>query len=131
MTTVSAKTWYRRNARALGAMRLSTVMSGSFDLLSIPVLIFILVYNCRQNAAAINATLNDVVAKTKLASIEDAKNLIDPVAGTLTLLAAVAAEDPEAFRKEESRHLCSTGRLPRRHRSMRPMSASRTVTIVS
>jgi adenylate cyclase len=63
------------------------------------------VYNYRQNAAAINATLNDVVAKTKQASIEDVQNLIDPVAATLTLLAAVAAEDPEAFRTEESRDL--------------------------
>src|SRR5215831_9957764 len=88
-----------------GAVRLSAVMSGLFVLLSIPVLIFILVYNYRQNAAAINATLNDVVAKTKQASIEDAQNLIDPVAATLTLLAAVAAQDPEAFRKEESRDL--------------------------
>src|SRR5262245_17660861 len=94
-----------RNARAFGALRLSAVMSGLFVLLSIPVLIFILVYNYRQNAAAINATLNDVVAKTKQASIEDAQNLIDPVAATLTLLAAVAAQDPEAFRKEESRDM--------------------------
>jgi class 3 adenylate cyclase len=94
-----------RNARAFGAMRLSAVISGLFVLLSIPVLIFILVYNYRQNSAAINATLNDVVAKTKQASIEDAENLINPVAATLTLLAAIAAEDPEAFKKEESRDL--------------------------
>ena len=93
------------NARTFGAVRLSAVMSGLFVLLSIPVLIFILVYNYRQNAAAINATLNDVVGKTKLASIEDAENLINPVAATLTLLAAVAAEDTETFRKEESRDL--------------------------
>jgi class 3 adenylate cyclase/ABC-type nitrate/sulfonate/bicarbonate transport system substrate-binding protein len=99
------RTLYRRKARPLGAMRLSFVMSGVFVLLSIPVLIFILTYNYRQNAAAINATLRDVVAKTKQASIEDVQNLIDPVAATLSLLAAVAAEDPEAFRKEESRDL--------------------------
>jgi class 3 adenylate cyclase/ABC-type nitrate/sulfonate/bicarbonate transport system substrate-binding protein len=96
---------HRRNSRALGAMRLSAVMSGLFVLLSIPVLIFILVYNYRQNAAAINATLNDVVAKTRQASIEDAENLINPVAATLTQLAATAAEEPELFRREESRDL--------------------------
>ena len=96
---------YRRNARALGAMRLSAVMSGVFVLLSIPVLIFILAYNYRQNAAAINATLNDAIAKTKQASFEGAQNLIDPVAATLALLAAAAAEDPAGFRKEESREL--------------------------
>ncbi len=104
---VGAVGWilYRRNARVFRAMRLNTVMSGLFVLLSIPVLIFILVYNYRQNAAAINATLSDAVAKTKLASIEDAENLINPVAATLGLLATVAVEDPDAFRKEESRDL--------------------------
>jgi adenylate cyclase len=96
---------FYRNARAFGAMRLNAVMAGLFVLLSIPVLIFILVYNYRQNAAAINATLNDVVARTKQASIEDAENLINPVAGTLTLLAAVAADNPETFRNEEGREL--------------------------
>jgi adenylate cyclase len=96
----------RRNTpKAIAALRLSAAMSGLFVLLSIPVLIFILVYNYERNSAAINATLNDVVTKTKRASIEDAKNLIDPVAGTLELVAAFAAEDPEHFRKEESREL--------------------------
>jgi adenylate cyclase len=89
----------------LSALRLSAAMSGLFVLLSIPVLIFILVYNYERNSAAINATLNDVVAKTKQASIEDAKNLIDPVATTLGLIAALAAEDPQFFRKEDSREL--------------------------
>src|SRR5262249_23873460 len=104
---VSALGWilYRWNARVFRTLRLSSVMSGLFVLLSIPVLIFILVYNYWQNAAAINVTLNDVVAKTKLASIEDAENLINQVAATLSLLAAVAAEGPDAFKKEESRDL--------------------------
>jgi len=86
-------------------VRLSAVMSGLFVLLSIPVLIFILAYNYRQNAAAINATLNDVVTKTKQVSIEDAENLINPVAATLRLLAAAAAESPERFRNEASRDM--------------------------
>ena len=80
-------------------------MSGLFVLLSIPLLIFILAYNYWQNSATINATLNDVVAKTKRASIDDAQSLINPVAATLELLASVAAEDPETFKKEESRGL--------------------------
>ncbi len=96
---------YRGNAPALGTMRLSAVMAGLFVLLSIPVLVFILVYNYRQNAAAINTTLNDVVAKTKQASIEDGQNIVNPVAATLALLAAVASEDPAVFRKDESRNL--------------------------
>jgi class 3 adenylate cyclase/ABC-type nitrate/sulfonate/bicarbonate transport system substrate-binding protein len=94
---------YRRLARAIGALRLSAAMSGLFVLLSIPVLIFILAYNYWQNSATINATLNDVVAKTKRASLDDAQILINPVAATLELLASVAAEAPESFKKEESR----------------------------
>ena len=93
-----------QNART-PVVRLSAVMSGLFVLLSIPVLIFILVYNYRQNVAAINVTLNDVVTKTKQVSIGEAGNLINPVAATLTLVAAVAAEVPEEFRKEASRDL--------------------------
>ncbi len=94
-----------RKARAFGAIRLSAVMSGLFVLLSIPVLVFILVYNYRQNAAAINTTLNDVVAKTRQVSIEEAGNLINPVAATLRLLAAAAAKDPAGFRDEASRDM--------------------------
>ncbi len=94
---------YRRLARATGALRLSAAMSGLFVLLSIPVLIFILAYNYWQNSATINATLNDVVAKIKRASIDDAQSLINPVAATLEFLASVAAEDTETFKKEESR----------------------------
>ncbi len=94
---------YRRLARTIGALRLSAAMSGLFVLLSIPVLVFILAYNYWQNSATINATLNDVVAKTKRASIDNAQNLINPVAATLELLASVAAEAPETFKKEESR----------------------------
>ncbi|RZN30876.1 ABC transporter substrate-binding protein [Bradyrhizobium sp. Leo121] len=96
---------YRRIAPAIGALRLSAAMSGLFVLLSIPALIFILAYNYWQNSATINATLNDVVAKTKRASIDDARGLINPVEATLELLASFAAEDPEIFKKEESREL--------------------------
>ena len=73
--SVSVLGWilYRRNARVFVELRLSGVMSGLFALLSIPVLIFILVYNYQQNSGAINATLNDVVTKTKQASIEEAE----------------------------------------------------------
>jgi adenylate cyclase len=106
VVVVIALAWtFYRNARAFGAMHLSVVMAGLFVLLSIPVLIFILVYSYRQNAAAINATLNEAVVKTRQAGIEDAENLINPVAGTLTLLAAVAADNPETFRNEEGREI--------------------------
>jgi class 3 adenylate cyclase/ABC-type nitrate/sulfonate/bicarbonate transport system substrate-binding protein len=96
---------YRRQGRAFRALRLNAVMSGLFVLLSIPVLIFILLYNYYQNAAAIKATLREQISKTKQFSIEDAQNLINPVAATLAMLAARASEDPDAFRKEASREL--------------------------
>jgi adenylate cyclase len=92
-------------ARAFGALRLSAVMSALFVLLSIPVLIFILVYNYRQNAAAINATLNEVVANTKQASIENAQSMIHGVAATARVLAEVGAADPAFFRTEQSRQI--------------------------
>jgi class 3 adenylate cyclase/ABC-type nitrate/sulfonate/bicarbonate transport system substrate-binding protein len=95
----------RWGARAFAGLRLSVVMSGLFVVVSIPVLILILLFNFQQNEAAIRARLNDEVAKTKRASIEDAENLVLPVASALELLAAVAADNPEAFRQEESRDL--------------------------
>jgi class 3 adenylate cyclase/ABC-type nitrate/sulfonate/bicarbonate transport system substrate-binding protein len=96
---------YRRHERTLGALGLNAAMSGLFVLLSIPVLIFILLYNYHQNSATIKATLQDKVARTKQSSLDEAENLINPVAATLTLLAAVAADNPETFRNEESREL--------------------------
>lgn len=59
-----------RILRDYGTIRLSVVMSALFVLLSIPVLIFILLYNYYKNASAIEATLADEVAKTKQVSIE-------------------------------------------------------------
>jgi adenylate cyclase len=95
----------RRLARAFGALRLSAVMSALFVCLSIPVLIFILLYNYHVNSAAIAVALNNEVAKTNQASIENAENLIYPVANTLRLLAGVASADPITFRREESRDI--------------------------
>ena len=95
---------YRWGGRAFAGPRLSVVMSGLFVVVSIPVLILILLFNFQRNEAAIRARLNDEVAKTKRASIEDAENLVLPVAGALELLAASAANQ-EVFKQEESRDL--------------------------
>jgi ABC-type nitrate/sulfonate/bicarbonate transport system substrate-binding protein len=96
---------YHRYGRKFGALGLNAVMSGLFVLLSIPVLIFILLYNYHETSAAIKATLKDDVAKTKQVSLEEAANLFNPVAATLGLLAATAADNPETFKKEEGRDL--------------------------
>ena len=96
---------YRRHGRTLGALGLNAVMSGLFVLLSIPVLIFILLYSYHQNSASIKATLREEVSKAKQGSLEEAENLINPVAATLSMLAAIAADNPDTFRNEESREL--------------------------
>ena len=90
---------------ALATPKLSAVMSLLFVSLSIPILVFILVYNYHKTSAAIFATLHDEVAKTRLATIESVQNLIQPVGTTLRLLAEVVASDPAAFRTEQSREL--------------------------
>ena len=80
-------------------------MSLLFVCLSIPILVFILVFNYSRTSAAIIATLHSQVAETRLATVESAQNLVEPVASTLRLLAEVAARDPAFFRTEQSRDL--------------------------
>ena len=74
-----------------------------FVSLSIPILIFILVYTYNRTSAAIIANLHDQVAKTRTATVDSAQNLIQPVASTLRLLAGMVATDPSVFRTEQSR----------------------------
>ena len=93
----------RRIKAALGTPKLNAVMSVLFVCLSIPVLIFILLYNYRTNAVSIASMLRENVAKTTQASIENTENFIQPIAGALRLLAAAAANDPGFFRTEQSR----------------------------
>src|SRR5262245_18559168 len=90
---------------ALANPKLSAVMSLVFVSLSIPILVFILVYNYQRTSAVIIATLHEEVAKTRLATVESAQNLIQPVAGTVRLLAEVAASEPSFFKTEPSRDL--------------------------
>jgi adenylate cyclase len=63
-------------------------MAVLFVCLTIPVLIFIMLYNYQKNAAAIAVTLDQAVGKTLQVSIENAENLINPVVGTLGCLRA-------------------------------------------
>lgn len=88
---------------ALVTPKLSAVMSLLFVSLSIPILIFILVYNYNRTSTAIIATLHEQVARTRTVTVDGAQSLIQPVAGTLQLLAGVVASDPSLFRKEQSR----------------------------
>jgi adenylate cyclase len=87
---------------ALKRPKLSVIMAGFLVCLSIPVLIFILVYNYYRNSEAIIATLHEEVAKTSRASKENVEAMIGGVAATLRLLADVTAADPAFFRTGRS-----------------------------
>jgi adenylate cyclase len=82
--------------------KLSAIMAGFFVCLSIPILIFILLYNYHRNSEAIIAILHEDVAKTSRASMENVEAMIGGVAATLRLLAEVTAADPDFFRTGKS-----------------------------
>src|SRR5712672_4516198 len=85
--------------------RLSLIMSLLFIGLSIPVLIFILIYNYNKNSAGIVSILNEAVAQTSQAGVERTQDLIENTESPLRFLAELAAADPGYFRTEQSRDL--------------------------
>jgi class 3 adenylate cyclase/ABC-type nitrate/sulfonate/bicarbonate transport system substrate-binding protein len=89
----------------IGRPRLSLIMSLLFIGLSIPILIFILIYNYNKNSAGMVSILNEAVAQTSHASVEHTETLIENTEGPLRFLAEVAAADPGYFRTEQSRDL--------------------------
>jgi ABC-type nitrate/sulfonate/bicarbonate transport system substrate-binding protein len=70
--------------------RLSLIMSLLFIGLSIPVLIFILIYNYNKNSAGMVAILNDAVAQTSQAGIERTENLIESTESPLRVSSALS-----------------------------------------
>ena len=82
--------------------KLSAIMAGFFVCLTIPILIFILLYNYHRNSETMIAILHEDVGKTSRASIENVEAMIGGVAATLRLLAQVTAADPAFFRTERS-----------------------------
>jgi class 3 adenylate cyclase/ABC-type nitrate/sulfonate/bicarbonate transport system substrate-binding protein len=91
--------------RFAGRPRLSLIMSLLFIGLSIPVLIFILIYNYNKNSAGMVAILNDAVAQTSQAGIERTENLIESTESPLRFLAEVTSSDPGYFRTDQSNDL--------------------------
>ena len=89
----------------MGRPRLSLIMSLLFIGLSIPILIFILIYNYNKNSAGMVSILNEAVVQTSQASVERTESLIDNTESPLRFLAVVAAADPGYFRTEQSRDL--------------------------
>jgi len=101
---VGAFLLYRRaNAAVVNQFRLSYVMAGLFVCLSIPILIFILVFNHQKNSEAIVSVLQEQIGKSRSATIESIENLMRSVGGVLGLLAESAAAQPSFFRTEDSR----------------------------
>jgi class 3 adenylate cyclase/ABC-type nitrate/sulfonate/bicarbonate transport system substrate-binding protein len=101
LNRVSALPFFER----IGRPRLSLIMSLLFIGLSIPILIFILIYNYNKNSAGMVSILNEAVAQTSHASVERTETLIENTEGPLRFLAEVAAADPGYFRTEQSRDL--------------------------
>jgi class 3 adenylate cyclase/ABC-type nitrate/sulfonate/bicarbonate transport system substrate-binding protein len=89
----------------MGRPRLSLIMSLLFIGLSIPILIFIMVYNYNKNSAGIVSILNEAVAQTSQSGVERTQDLIENTESPLRFLAEVAAADPGYFRTEQSRDL--------------------------
>ena len=85
--------------------RLSLIMSLLFIGLSIPVLIFILIYNYNKNSDGIVSILNEAVAQASQAGVERTQDLIDNTESSLRFIAELAATDPGYFRTEQSRDL--------------------------
>ena len=91
--------------RTMGRPRLSLIMSLLFIGLSIPILIFILIYNYTRNSSAIVSSLNAAVTQTSQAGVERTQALIESTEAPLRFLAAIAAADPIYFRSEHSNDL--------------------------
>ena len=103
------RSFYKRIKRRLELLlkepKLSVLMAALFVGLTIPILVFILVYGYHRNAEAINATLREQVAKTRQQSIETTEGMIDGVSGTVRIVAEVVAADPDLFRTDKSREV--------------------------
>lgn len=91
------------NKAFVNQFRLSYLMAGLFVCLSIPILIFILVFNHQTNSEAIVSILHEQIGKSRSATIESIEKLMRSVGGVLGLLAESAAAQPSYFRTEESR----------------------------
>jgi class 3 adenylate cyclase/ABC-type nitrate/sulfonate/bicarbonate transport system substrate-binding protein len=90
---------------AMRRLRLSLIMSLLFIGLSIPVLIFILIYNYTKNSAGMVSILNEAVAQASRAGVERTQDLIENTESPLRFLAEVASADPGYFRTEQSNDL--------------------------
>jgi class 3 adenylate cyclase len=92
-------------AASLGKPKLSAVMSLLFVGLSVPILTLILIFTYYKNSAEIISIRDREVTQTRQVSVESTQEFINPIVGTLRLLAGMAAADPDLFRTKASREL--------------------------
>jgi class 3 adenylate cyclase/ABC-type nitrate/sulfonate/bicarbonate transport system substrate-binding protein len=94
---------HRGTGRAWPKPRFGHLMSFLFVGLSVPILIFILIYSYQRNSETILATLQKSVEKTSELSVDRLDGMVRRVASVLRMLADKAATQPDYFRTEESR----------------------------
>ena len=86
-------------------IKLQISISMLFMILILPVLVLIMTYSYYANSRSLILLGNTQIERAKDDSIYVATNLLEPVAGTLRIIAQVAASDPGYFRTEQSRDL--------------------------
>src|SRR3984893_18350228 len=86
-------------------IRLQLSIPMLFMILILPVLVLIMTYSYYANSRSLILLGNTQIERAKDDSIYVATNLLEPVAGTLRIIAQVAASDPGYFRTEQSRDL--------------------------
>src|SRR6266853_488875 len=86
-------------------VRLQLSISMLFMILILPVLALIMFYSYRENSRNLISLANVQIERARDDSIAVATNLVEPVSGTLRMIAEIAASNPAYFRTEQSRDL--------------------------
>src|SRR6267154_4901445 len=86
-------------------IRLQLSISMLFMILILPVLAIIMSYSYYENSRNLISLANVQIERARDDSIAVATNLLEPVSGTLRMIAEIAASNPAYFRTEQSRDL--------------------------
>jgi class 3 adenylate cyclase len=86
-------------------IKLQISISMLFMILILPVLALIMVYSYRANSRNLISLADVQIDRARDDSIAVATNLLEPVSGTLRMIAQVAAANPAYFHTEQSRDL--------------------------
>jgi class 3 adenylate cyclase len=86
-------------------VRLQLSISMLFMILIVPVLALIMFYSYHENSRNLISLANVQIDRARDDSIAVATNLLEPVSGTLRMIAEIAGSNPAYFRTEQSRDL--------------------------